>query len=93
MMHQEGAIPPGVYMFESVIVDSTRGISAPEKFKDLPDGTWFGSYKVDNEEVWNEFISTGLFKGFSVEGIFKYQAPESKEEQMLAQLKEMVKDF
>jgi hypothetical protein len=59
-----------VFMFESFITDKQRGILAPKGFKNIPDGSWFGSYKVDNEEVWNEFIKTGQFKGFSVEGVF-----------------------
>lgn len=91
MMHNESAQPEGVYMFESFLIDSTRGIKAPEGFSDLPDGTWFGSYKVDNDDVWNEFISTGIFKGFSVEGIFSYAPTESKEEKMLREIIDVMK--
>jgi hypothetical protein len=40
-------------------------------FKDLPDGTWFISAKVENDEVWNK-IKSGEVKGFSVEGIFNF---------------------
>ncbi len=60
----------GVYMFESYIVDRERGINPPKGFEDVTDGSWFGSYKVDNEAVWSEFVQTGKFKGFSVEGLF-----------------------
>lgn len=71
MMHDAGRPAEGVYMFESFIIDRARGINPPETYKTLPDGSWFGSYKVDNEEVWNNFIKTGEFKGFSVEGNFE----------------------
>jgi hypothetical protein len=60
----------GVYLIESFIIDSMRGIKAPEGFEDLPDGSWFISCKVDNEEIWNDYIKSGKFKGFSVEGLF-----------------------
>ena len=63
----------GVYMYESFITDKSRGILAPKGFKDVPDGSWFGSYKVDNDDVWEDFIKTGEFKGFSVEGMFDLQ--------------------
>ena len=67
-MHEE--VIPGVYMFESFIVDKQRGIMPPKGFENISNGSWFGSYKVENEEVWNNFIKTGEFKGFSVEGLF-----------------------
>jgi hypothetical protein len=32
-----------------------------------PLGTWFGTMKVDNDEVWEQFIKAGHLKGFSIE--------------------------
>ena len=62
----------GVTMFESYIIDREKGVMPPKGF-DEPDGSWFGSFKVDNDQVWDEFIKTGKFKGFSVEGAFGMQ--------------------
>jgi hypothetical protein len=59
----------GVFMFETFLKDSSRGISAPKGFEDLPEGTWFGSYKVYNNDIWSQ-VKDGTFKGFSVEGEF-----------------------
>jgi hypothetical protein len=48
----------------------------PEKDKsslygyNLPKGTWFAKYKVNNDSIWEEYVKTGRVKGFSVEGIF-----------------------
>lgn len=67
-MHQPTATMEGVYMIESFIVDRSR-MTPPKGFESLPDGAWFGSYKVDNKEVWNQ-IKEGVFKGFSIEGAF-----------------------
>ncbi|MCD7937174.1 MAG: XkdF-like putative serine protease domain-containing protein [Tannerellaceae bacterium] len=64
----------GVFMFESYIKDTARGIS-PKEFEDVPDGSWFGSFKVENDALWNE-IKKGTFKGFSIEGYLSYEEPE-----------------
>ena len=70
LQHKQNMLADGVYLIESFIIDSIRGIKAPEGFEDLTDGTWFISCKVDNEAIWNEYIKSGKFKGFSVEGLF-----------------------
>jgi len=69
-MHNADFTIDGVYMFESFIIDKSRGIKAPEGFGEIPEGSWFGSFKVENEDVWNSYIKSGVFKGFSVEGMF-----------------------
>lgn len=71
-MHRPEAKVDGVYMIESFLIDRSR-MEAPKGFEDLPDGSWFGSYKVDNPAVWQD-IKQGVFKGFSIEGMF---IPES----------------
>lgn len=62
----------GVFMFESYIVDRSKGVLPMKGFEGIADGSWFGSFKVDNEEIWKE-VKAGTFKGFSVEGLFKYE--------------------
>jgi len=37
---------------------------------DVPIGTWMVSMKVDNDDVWENYIKTGKVKGFSIEGYF-----------------------
>jgi hypothetical protein len=77
-----------VYMFESYIIDRSVGKNPMKSFEDLPDGSWFGSYKVDNEEVWNE-VKSGTFKGFSIEGLFKYERTTeviNREEKLLSKI-------
>lgn len=73
MMHDSKKKVDGVYMIESMLIDKQRGIVAPAGYGDLPDGSWFGSFRVDNQDIWDEFIKTGVFKGFSVEGLFKQE--------------------
>ena len=68
-MHDSSKTVQGVTMFESFIVDSQRGIKAPNGFEGITEGSWFGSYKVDNAEIWAK-VKDGSFMGFSVEGMF-----------------------
>lgn len=89
-MHNSDKMIDGVYMIESFIIDSKRGINAPKGYQ-LTDGSWFGSYKVDNDEIWNDFIKTGEFKGFSVEGIFNAVQIDTKPLNIIEQIIEIIK--
>ena len=70
----------GLSLVESWIVED------PEKDKtafygmNLPVGTWAGSIKVNNEKIWQEFVKTGVVKGFSIEGFFADKAERPKEQ-------------
>jgi polyhydroxyalkanoate synthesis regulator phasin len=33
-------------------------------------GSWFVAMKVDNDEIWNDYVKTGQVKGFSIDGMF-----------------------
>jgi hypothetical protein len=88
LMHDASQAVDGVTMFESWITDSNRGILPMQGFEDAPDGSWFGSFKVENQDVWNK-IKSGEFKGFSVEGFFNYKKeaqPMSVEESLWNQI-------
>ena len=38
--------------------------------EEYPKGTWYGLMKVKNKGVWDNYVKSGLVKGFSVEGFF-----------------------
>lgn len=69
-MHNEEQVINDVYLQQSFIIDSTKGINTPQGYETLADGSWFGFVKVNNDEIWNDFVKTGKLKGFSVEGNF-----------------------
>ena len=92
MMHDSNKMLDGVYMIENFIIDSSRNINSPKGFN-LTDGSWFGSYKVDNNEVWNDFIKTGEFKGFSVEGVFKTQKIADKPRNKIDEMIDIIKQI
>ena len=85
---EHGKKAEGVYMFESYIIDRERGVNPPTGFEDVADGSWFGSFKVENDKLWGE-VKAGTFKGFSVEGLFRYEKAGmivQKEEQIMSQI-------
>jgi hypothetical protein len=58
----------GVYVFESWIVENPEMDKSKELgFSNVKEGDWFVSMKIDNEGVWNNYLKTGLIRGFSVE--------------------------
>lgn len=89
LMHEPSAIVDGVTMIESLIIDKSRGIAAPEGYGNLTEGSWFGSFKVENDAVWNE-IKNGTFKGFSVEGIFDYAIERQISEPQVTAIEQIV---
>lgn len=64
-LQHDGVMIDGVYMFESYIVNKERGI-APKEF-DIADGSWIVSFKIEDENLWNEIMNSKDFNGFSVE--------------------------
>lgn len=84
-MHDPAKRVNGVTMFGAFISNSKWGVKPIDAFSDLPDGTWFGMYKIENKAIWDK-ITAGEFQGFSVEGLFDYVEPVNNEEAMLAQL-------
>jgi predicted ABC-type ATPase len=72
-------------MFESFISDSARGIAPMKGFEDAPEGSWFGSFKVDSEDAWSK-VKSGEVKGFSVEGVFEYAKQKSKDEVLMSKI-------
>jgi len=85
---EQGKKGDGVYMFESYIIDRERGVNPPKGFEDVANGSWFGSFKVENESLWKK-VKDGTFKGFSVEGLFKYEKTGdvlTKDEEIMSQI-------
>lgn len=87
----------GLTLVESWIVEDKENDKSNMYGMDLPLGSWVGAIKVDNDEIWNDYVKTGKVKGFSIEGYFadKIQAPEDKEEQLskaiIGELKNLLK--
>ena len=72
-------------LVESYFVNKERGI-VPNEFANVTDGSWITSYKILNEEIWQQ-IKSGDLKGFSIEisaelEPVKLEKQKTEEEQM-----------
>ena len=69
----------GLSLVESWIVEDKVHDKSVKYGMDLPLGTWVGAVKVNNEQIWQEFVKTGKVKGFSIEGYFADKMERPKE--------------
>lgn len=70
----------GMSVVESWIVEDQKKDKSALYNLNMPQGTWMVSVKVNNEEVWEEFVKTGKVKGFSIEGYFTDNSDRPKED-------------
>jgi hypothetical protein len=70
----------GLTLVESWIVEDKEKDKSALYDLDVPVGTWMGSVKVENDEVWQDYVKTGVVKGFSIEGFFAEKEQEEKRE-------------
>jgi len=86
---------------ESWIVEDTEKDKSSLYGMEMPVGTWMISMKVNNPDIWENYVKTGKVKGFSIEGYFvdkvnfNKQEMEVLEEQeaelILSQIKAVIK--
>jgi hypothetical protein len=74
-----------VSLVESWIVEDPKNDKANVLGYEVQKGTWMCSMKVNNDEIWNNYIKEGKVKGYSLEGYFstkydKYSKEEVKVE-------------
>lgn len=98
LFHDPSLPADGVTIFNSFVSDKSIGVQPMAGFEDLPDGSWFISAKVENEEIWQR-IKAGEVKGFSVEGNFSFRKSEQNHEKqyliensLMADLKTLLAD-
>jgi hypothetical protein len=67
----------GVYLTESWLIEQSAKDKSNIYGYTLPKGTWFGIYKVENDDVWAK-VKSGEFRGFSIEGLFEHKVSTIK---------------
>lgn len=65
---------------ESWIIEDDKADKSRAYGLNLPVGTWMVSVKVNNDEIWQEFVKTERVKGFSIEGFFTDKQNERPQE-------------
>lgn len=93
-LQHNGKMIDGVVMVEYFIKDTNKGID-PKGFEEIADGSLFVTYKIEDDELWNEIINPeSEFKGFSIEinadivptGEFVEKEPEDDFDAFLSEL-------
>jgi hypothetical protein len=76
----------GLTLVESWIVEDEVQDKSRKYGLNVPVGTWMGAVKVNNEEIWKEYVKTNKVKGFSIEGYFadKMEAPKNENKKDLS---------
>ncbi len=94
----------GLSLVESWIIEDEVHDKSRKYNMELPVGTWMGAVKVNNEDIWNEYVKTGKVKGFSIEGYFadKMERPneqindfadvEAEAQELLSEIKGIVRN-
>lgn len=91
----------GLTLVESWLVEDEVHDKSRKYGLNVPVGTWMGAVKVNNDQIWNDFVKTGKVKGFSIEGYFADKMERPKEpindseieaEEMLSVIRSIIKD-
>ena len=85
----------GLTLVESWLIEDKANDKSNMYGMDLPLGTWMGTVKVDNDEIWNNEVKNGKIKGFSIEGYFADKAEMSKQsedQKLLNELKDLLQN-
>ena len=91
----------GMTVVESWLVEDKIHDKSRKYGLDMPLGTWMVAMKVDNDEVWNNYVKENKIKGFSIEGYFidKLNRPKekikdtySKEDKLLKEIIDVLKE-
>ena len=63
----------GVTFVESWLVENPKIDKSAAFGLEYPKGSWLVSMKVDNDDIWNNYIKTGELKGFSIDGMVELE--------------------
>jgi hypothetical protein len=77
--HSGKAIPNVTFVETWIKEDEVHDKSVLYGFSE-PVGTLFGLMKVNNDEIWNDYVKTGKVKGFSIDGVFDMEKVNLKTE-------------
>ena len=76
-VNHDDNITTGNTLLESWIVDDPNMDKSKSMGFDVPAGTWFTTYKINDEETWQK-IKSGELNGYSIAGNFIERATQAK---------------
>ena len=72
-LQHDGTAIEGVSFVETWIVENPKVDKSTNFGFEYPKGSWMGVMQLDNEEVWNEYVKTGIVKGFSIDAFMQFE--------------------
>ena len=66
----------GVSFVETWLVENPKIDKSTNFGFEYPKGSWMATMKVDNDEIWNNYVKTGKVNGFSVDAMVDLQEIE-----------------
>lgn len=82
----------GLTLVESWIVEDQKKDKSQLYGMDVPLGTWMGTIRVDNQDIWDQYVKSGKVKGFSIEGYFADKSEQPQEKGIKDKLSEIEED-
>lgn len=77
---EHGVQLEGMSVVESWIIEDTEMDKSKKYGLSLPVGTWMVSVKVNNDDIWDNYVKKGKVKGFSIEAFFTDKLNASKQD-------------
>lgn len=90
LQHDELTFVNSAIMIESMLIDKERGI-CPNEFSGLPDGSWIVSYKITDDELWNDIKNGNKLNGFSIEILSEIELIQNNTKNNMNKLFKMAK--
>lgn len=89
--HEKDVELKGVTFVESWIIEDPKNDKSNALGLNYPKGSWMATMKVDNDDVWNNYVKTGEVQGFSIDAMVNLEEINLKSEiKMSAKLVEMI---
>mgnify|MGYP000856844676 CR=1 FL=1 len=85
----------GMTIVESWLIEDEVHDKSRKYGLDMPLGTWMVAMKVDNDDIWNNYVKEGKVKGFSIEGYFadKLNRPQDKQKDQYSEDDKLLKEI
>jgi len=79
-----------VTFVESWIVENSEIDKSANFGMNFPKGSWIATMKVDNDDIWNNYIKTGEVEGFSVDAMVDLEEINLKSEVKMSENKSII---
>jgi hypothetical protein len=91
--HSKDTQLEGVTFVESWIVENPKVDKSTNFGFSYPKGSWMVSMKVDDDNLWNEFVKSGEVKGFSIDALLDLKEVNIKTEIQMSEVAEINKSI